>query len=48
MNIRNWSVSALAVAAIGASLFFLLHTPTENASQMAANVSEALGLRAGE
>lgn len=48
MNTKRWMVGALAVAAIAASLFFLLHTPTEKAEQLATNVSEALGLRAGK
>ena len=48
MITKKWVVGVLAVAAIGASLFFLLHKPTEKAEELAANVSEALGLRAGE
>lgn len=48
MNTKKWVVAALALALIAASLFFLLHTPTEKAEQVATSVSEALGLRAGE
>jgi len=48
MNTKTWMAGTLAVAAITISLFFLFHTPTEKAEQSATNVSEALGLRAGE
>jgi hypothetical protein len=41
-------VVASAGVAIAASLFFLLHKPTEKGEEAATNVSEALGLRAGE
>jgi hypothetical protein len=48
MNTKKYVVGALAVAAIAASLFFLLHKPTEKAQELATSASEALGLRAGE
>ncbi len=48
MNSKSWAVGGLAVAAIGACLFFLVHKPMEPAEQLATNASEALGLRAGE
>ena len=48
MTTKKWLVAALAVAAIAASLFFLLHKPSEKAEQLATNVSEALGLRSEE
>jgi preprotein translocase subunit YajC len=48
MITKKGIVGLLAVAVIAASLFFLLHKPTEKAEQTATNVSEALGLRAGE
>ena len=45
---KKGAVGALAVAAVAGSLFFLLHKPTEKAELAATDVSEALGLRAGE
>ena len=48
MKTKKGMIGALAVIAIGASLFFLLHKPTEKAQELATSASEALGMRAGE
>jgi hypothetical protein len=45
--IKQWIIGTLAVAAIAASLYGLLHTPAEKGEQLATDASEALGQRAG-
>ena len=45
---KKFLVGSLACLVTAASLYFLLHKPTEQAEQAATDASEALGQRAGE